>query len=292
MKFQNLVSYLSCLLLVLALQQATVDARVKGLSRGSRALREKEGKGKADKDEDLEGKIGTVNEVKDKEEKVKEVKVKDAKEDTVKEAKEETVKDAKEGDGKGGGKKGKLIDVDDEDEDRADTLYAIDNLYIVVDGNEDFNFQDEVWDRLDPVSNDTVVGNSSTIDALLLNEAGDFIGISRVGDNETDGQLQVNGTLNVTNVPNFSFVANSSDLEARVIELELQMDAMVQLSEKVWKLELEVGKAKQTIANHERLITSLAMAVAPFTPMTIEEEEPLHVTWLMSKEFSRQGGEP
>jgi hypothetical protein len=34
------------------------------------------------------------------------------------------------------------------------------------------------------------------------------------------------------------------------------------------------------------------MVVAPFTPMTIEEEEPLHVTWLMSKEFSGQGSEP
>jgi hypothetical protein len=298
MKSQLLSSYLSCLLLVLALQQATVDARVKGVSR-ERALGGKGGK--AVKEDVLEGRTGTVTEEKVKEVKVKEVKVKDAKEETVKEDKVKEGNDKVEKvDGKEGGKKGILIDAE-EAEDREDTVYVFDedgnSLYIVVDGDgdESFNFQDSaVWDRLDPVSNNTTldVGNSSTTDVILQDEAGDFIGISRVGDNETNGQLPVNGTLNITNSSNSSFVATSNELEARVLELELQMDAMVQLSEKVWMLELEVGKAKQTIANHERLITSLAMAVAPFTPVTIEEEEPLHVTWLMSKEFSREGAEP
>jgi hypothetical protein len=304
MKPQIVSSYLYCLLLVLSVKQITVDARIKGEIIG-RALSEDEAK--AEGGNLKEEKVDVDGD--SKEVKVKGVKVKEA---TLKEdGKEGGGKDKE--DGKGGGKSNDALIYVDDVEDREDTPYGFDEdgkpMYIGVVQGEDFDFVDsEAWERLDPKWNSTTpyegngttaaiyVGNGTTMDVLLIDDQGEFIGVGRVGDGETaqtNGQLLVNGTLNITDIPtNLSHVATSNDLEARVLELELQMSAMSQLSEKVWMLELEVGRAKQTITNHERLITSLAMAVAPFTPMTIEEEEPLHVTWLMSKEFSRQGSEP
>ncbi|CAB9507925.1 expressed unknown protein [Seminavis robusta] len=228
------------------------------------------------------------------------------------------------GKGKDGkGKKGVLGVT--EETDRAETTYATGEdgnaLYIPVDvdgfeGRDYFDFEDTedaMFQRQDQADNSTVIDvapavqeGETAIDAapeieveeledidvapVVEEEAEEEVKPDKKGDSNDEEEVEeeeeaveeVEEELveEVEDVPQAS-----SQVNLRILELELQVDSLMQLNETVAELQAQMSSALHTINTHEMLISSLAALINPADySVSAQLTPPPHISIVRNKE--------